>query len=262
MMNGDQCSLFDIYQQIASIYQREHEPFDRELFKKLKDIVTALVVVNPENRMKLIDACQKLYDLENFIKSKGIRTFLLLNSFEQTDDPSMLDVENSTRTLSTGASTKVFTTETNGIAQRITQRLSKLCSSISTMRLLCYALVQFLEKHLHNSDLLKKLRRIILEVPMSSKLTTKQGEFLTKLLTICCGVISPRSLNGLNFDRYDENQIVAQEQNISEFFLIFIGDSRVKEYWRFFEHALVKIIRLRRLVYQNWSPCSTRLASS
>ena len=147
-----------------------------------------------------------------------IKEFLLLNSFKQTDDPSMYDVENSTRTLSTGASLKVFTTETNGNAQRITQRLTKLCSTISTMRLLCFALFQFLEKHLHNNDKLKKLRRMILEAPISSKLTSKEGEFIIKLLSICCGVISPCSLNGLNYDRHDENQIVAQEQNISEFF--------------------------------------------
>ena len=40
--------------------------------------------------------------------------------------------------------------------------------------------------------------------------------FLQKLLAICCGVISPRSLNGLNHCNLDNDFHTAnQEQNIS-----------------------------------------------
>ena len=39
--------------------------------------------------------------------------------------------------------------------------------------------------------------------------------FLEKLLAICCGVISPKSLNGLNHCNLDNDfQIANQEQNI------------------------------------------------
>ena len=47
---------------------------------------------------------------------------------------------------------------------------------------------------------------------------TKKDEpmFLQKLLAICCGVISPRSLNGLNHCNLDNDfHIANQEQNIS-----------------------------------------------
>ena len=40
--------------------------------------------------------------------------------------------------------------------------------------------------------------------------------FLQKLLAICCGVISPRSLNGLNHCNLDDDfHIANQQQNIS-----------------------------------------------
>ena len=44
----------------------------------------------------------------------------------------------------------------------------------------------------------------------------KEATFLQEILAICCGVISPRSLNGLNHCNVDNDfHIANQEQNIS-----------------------------------------------
>ena len=48
--------------------------------------------------------------------------------------------------------------------------------------------------------------------------TNNEPVFLEKVLTIFCGVISPRSLNGLNHMNLDNDfHIANQEQNISTF---------------------------------------------
>ena len=45
--------------------------------------------------------------------------------------------------------------------------------------------------------------------------------FLQELIVICCGVISPRSLNGLNRMNVDNDyHLVNQSQNISMFLII------------------------------------------
>ena len=56
------------------------------------------------------------------------------------------------------------------------------------------------------------------EVVQDQKNNNKKDEplFLQELLAICCGVISPRSLNGLNHGNLDNDfQIAHQFQNIS-----------------------------------------------
>ena len=109
------------------------------------------------------------------------------------------------------------------------------------MRLLSYALVKFIndlyDNQKFNGD--KKARDELVnkilkypDNPESSKKKEEQKEtaeqkekgfknakketfYIDKFLTICCGVISPTSLNGLNHCHLDDDfQIATQKQNI------------------------------------------------
>ena len=250
--------MFEVYKTMATIFKVpvKYAQLDMELFKMLKEIITQLVLVKPENRMKLQDARNKLEELDRFANAQDFN-FLLLNSFLQNeDDPAFQNTDettqNSLRLMNEIRSTRLFTIPTTGDEKKLTQRLTNLCVSVSAMRLLSYALVEFLGDKNHfsgNSEALKKLTDQILkypENPESSKKTAAEREdakapvfeaggsstapdgfkqgltpakkepyFIHKLLTICCGVISPRSLNGLNYCHLDDNfHIAAQEQNI------------------------------------------------
>ena len=248
--------MFEVYKTMATIFEVpvKYAQLDMELFKMLKEIITQLVLVKPENRMKLQDARIKLEELDRFANAQDFN-FLLLNSFLQNeDDPAFQNTDettqNSLRLMNEIRSTRLFTIPTTEEDRKISQRLTNLCVSGSAMRLLSYALVEFLRKHFTgDSKSLKELTDKILkypENPESSKKTAAEREdakapvfeaggsstapdgfkqgltpakkepyFIHKLLTICCGVISPRSLNGLNYCHLDDNfHIAAQEQNI------------------------------------------------
>ena len=256
--------MFEVYKQMASIFNvnLEHVKFDLELFKKLKEIITKLVLVKPESRMKLEEARQKLKELDQFTTNEDgskINNFLLLDPFLQhDDDPTLLNTDettqNSLRLMNEIRNTRLFTIPTTGEDKKLTQRLTNLCVSVSAMRLLSYALVEFLEKKIYVSRDRKaweEVKNRILKYPdnpESSKKTPEQREaaqmevfetgsssknpdgfnkslqpvkkekfFIHELLTICCGVISPRSLNGLNHCHLDDDfHIAAQQQNIRE----------------------------------------------
>ena len=250
--------MFEAYNAMAKIFnvpiQLQDAQSDVKLFNILKEIVSKLVVVKPENRMKLQDAREKLAELDEFTKTKDYN-FLLLNPFLQNDnDPAFQNTDettqNSLRLMNEIRSTRLFTIPTTGDEKKLTQRLTNLCVSVSAMRLLSYALVEFLVKHFTGDrknlkDLTDKILKYP-ENPESSKKTAEEREaakapvyeaggsssapdgfkqgltpakkepyFIHKLLTICCGVISPRSLNGLNNCHLDDDfHIAAQEQNI------------------------------------------------
>ena len=251
--------MFEVYKTMATIFKVpvKYAQLDMELFKMLKEIITQLVLVKPENRMKLQDARNKLEELDRFANAQDFN-FLLLNSFLQNeDDPAFQNTDettqNSLRLMNEIRSTRLFTIPTTGDEKKLTQRLTNLCVSVSAMRLLSYALVEFLEKHFTgDSKNLKKLTDKILkypENPESSKKTPEEREaattpvyeadgssnvpggfkqglnpvkkepyFIHKLITICCGVISPRSLNGLNHCHLDDDfHIAAQEESIRKF---------------------------------------------
>ena len=251
--------MFEVYKTMAGIFNAplKDAQFDLNLFKILKEIITQLVVVKPENRMKLQDARKKLEELDQFTKIKDFN-YLLLKSFTQNeDDPTLTNTDettqNSLRLMNEIRSTRLFTIPTTGDDKKLTQRLTNLCVAVSAMRLLSYALVEFLEVHFTGDrKKLKELTDQILkypENPESSKKTPEEREtarepvyeagsssnapdgfkqglnpvkkepyFIHKLITICCGVISPRSLNGLNHCHLDDDfHIAAQEQNIRKF---------------------------------------------
>ena len=251
--------MFEVYKTMAT--EVFNEPlkydFDFKLFITLKQIITQLVVVKPENRMKLQDARTRLDELDQFTKMQDFN-FLLLKSFLQNeDDPTLTNTDettqNSLRLMNEIRSTRLFTIPTTGDDKKLTQRLTNLCVAVSAMRLLSYALVDFLEKHFTGDR--KKFQELTDKIlkypdnPESSKKTPEEREaarepvleagpssnapdgfkqgynpvkkepfFIHKLITICCGVISPRSLNGLNHCHLDDNfHIAAQEQNIRKF---------------------------------------------
>ena len=171
--------------------------------------------------MKLQDARAKLEELDQFAKTKDFN-YLLLNSFIQTEnDPTMTNTDETTQNslglMDEIRSTRLFTTgESSEDDKKLTQRNTNLCVSVSAMRLLSYALVEFLEKTFTGDrKTLKDLTDKILKYSENPTQVEREPRFIRKLVTICCGVISPRSLNGLNHGHLDDDyQIGAQEQNI------------------------------------------------
>ena len=204
--------MFEVYKKMAIYCQVPSRDLDLKLFIKLKDIIKKLVVVKPEQRMTLENAREKLNELDKFTHN-----FLFLNPLVQNnDDPFNATDEtsqNSYGLMDEVNSKQLFTISTTGNEKKLTQRTTNLCVSITAMRLLSYALVDFLKLHC-NSDLTawNDLKNSILKYPEENS-----NAFIRQLITICCGVISPKSLNGLNhFRRDDPYQKAAQEQNIRE----------------------------------------------
>ena len=242
--------MFEVYKKMASILNvpSSNDNQDLELFKRLKAIITKLVVVKPDDRMKLQAARDELEKLEKLTDN-----FILLNPFLQHhDDPTMTHTDettqNSLRLMNEIRSTRLFTIPTTGEDKKLTQRLTNLCVSVTAMRLVSYALVDFLEPRFKGSSKeWEDLKKTILKYPDNPEKKTKEQReidnlqeyasadgpdgnkilkevkkekshlFIQQLITICCGVISPRSLNGLNHCNLDDDfHIAAQEQNIRE----------------------------------------------
>ena len=143
---------------------------------------------------------------------------------------------------------RLFTMPTTGDEMKLTQRNTNLCVSIAAMRLICFAFIVFLEKNIRpdKRSELKSLCESIIRNPKAPDSKKKDNEstdqtsgseltpagaipqatenqdkkekvtFLQELLAICCGVISPRSLNGLNHCILDDDfHKEHQQQNIS-----------------------------------------------
>ena len=243
--------MFEVNETMASklkVYV-ENSPFLFKFFNLLNEIITQLVVVKPENRMKLEDARFKLEELHQVTKSTGYN-FLLLNAFLQDEnDPVLQNIDenslNSLMFLNEIRSTSYFSFLTTEEDKNLGQRLAYLIDSVTAMRLLSYALVEFLENHFTGDNkALKELTYKILKypaIPESPKYTPEEREalktpeferstsnnpdgfnkglnpvkrepfFIHKLLTICCGVISPRSLN-------ENNNNLAPDRNIRKLF--------------------------------------------
>ena len=108
--------MFEVYKTIADIFKvpLKDAQYDLKLFKILKEIITQLLVVKPEKRMKLQDAREKLEELDQFAKTKDFN-YLLLNSFIQTEnDPTMTNTDETTQNslglMDEIRSTRLFTT--------------------------------------------------------------------------------------------------------------------------------------------------------
>ena len=214
--------MLEVYKTMATKSEAsvKYTQIDLDLFKLLKEIITQLLVVKPEKRMKLQDARDKLKELDQFTKTIDFN-YMLLNSFipQSEDDPTLSNIDetnNAMILMNEIRSTRLFTIPTTGDDKKLTQRLTNLCVSVSAMRLLSYALVEFLEKTFTGDrKTLKYLTDKILKYSENPTQVEREPRFIRKLITICCGVISPRSLNGLNHGHLDDDfQIAAQEQNI------------------------------------------------
>ena len=237
-------SMFEVYKRISSIYDDSlsNDNQDLELFTKLKAIITPLLAVKPEERMKLIDARKKLDELDQF------RHFLLLDSFLQQNDSTMThtdeNTQNSFSLMDEIRNTRLFTIPVAGEEMELTQRSTNLCVPITAMRLLSYALVDFLEPYCRsNSTVWNEIIKKILKYPDVARtsadapegyhapegfqalkpssetvLRKKDTVLIQQLILICCGVISPRSLHGLNHCHLDDAYYIeAQVQNIREY---------------------------------------------
>ena len=117
------------------------------------------------------------------------------------------------------SSSKIFGNERN-MLRKVTQGRTNLCVSFAAMRLLSYTLMEFLKhifmdhaENFKNDEKLNDLENIILN--FGNDTDGSNSLFFLQLITICCGVISPRALNGLNHCYHDDKfQITAQEQDI------------------------------------------------
>ena len=218
--NDNEFSMFLLLRHILYSHNNdlnnEDFEFDWQLFCQLKDIITELVIFKPESRMKLEDALQKLQKLEELKNSKRfekINGFTLLDPSLQAvlhDDPTMAvestPTQNTYPLADIVRDTRIFTSSSKENQMHFTQRNTNLCVSFAAMKLLCFALIEFIERH--NNDDKKSLTKLV-------KFISEDHKFIAELLTICCNVISPRSLIGLNHCHLDDQiQISRQEQNI------------------------------------------------
>ena len=199
--------MFEVYKKFAIFFNMNFdEVLDLKFYEKLKDIITKLVAVKPEERMTIFQAHFELNELKKYAQD-----FIFLNPLPKNKDDSAKSAEENTQIsfalMDEISDTRLFTNSTYGI--KLTQRTTNLCVSITAMRLLSYALVDFLEFDYNGeASALNDKKRSILKYP---------NVFIKELVTICCGVISPRSLNGLNHCKLDDDfKIAAQEQNIRE----------------------------------------------
>ena len=238
--------MFEVYKSLALHFNADlgDEQLDLVFFEKLKNIIIKLLYIQPEKRMKLKDARKQLNELSEFQHH-----FLLLKSFEPSkNDLTMTYVDettqNSLRLMDEIRNTRLFTIQTTGDDMKLTQRSTNLCVSFTAMRMLSYALWEFLDQHSESTKVQwKDLKMRILAYPeISNSRTTQERHiqethssldkptlrtikktilesksFINNLILICCAVISPRSLNGLNHCHLDDNfQMAAQQQNIRE----------------------------------------------
>ena len=221
--NGDDYSMFLLLNHILKHTGENDDNWT--LFCKLKNIITNLVVVKPECRMKLEDAGIELEDLnKNEISNTN---FTLLDPSLQTilnDDVTPTSKDTPTQNtygLQDDISTSRFlTTSSMDYELNLSQRNTNLCVAYSAMRLLSYSLIEFLNRPGIFKDKEQTLAEItdkVLKLGNRNNTGNYGGQFFKQLLKICCCVISPRSLTGLNHAHLDEIfQIDAQEQNIRE----------------------------------------------
>ena len=208
--------MFEVYKKLATFFNMNFdEVLDLEFYEKLKNIITKLVAVKPEERMTLREAQKGLNELEKFTHN-----FLLLNPLPENTDDAAKSVEENTQVsfalMDEIRHTRVFTNPTSGDESKLTQRTTNLCVSFTAMRLLSYALVNFLDNENTTASLTATLRRLIM-TDLKESILKYPNDFIRELILICCGVISPRSLNGLNHSKLDDEfQTAAQEQNIRE----------------------------------------------
>ena len=212
--NNDNYSMFLLLGHILK-HKKENE-LNWSLFGKLKNLITKLVVVKPECRMKLEDAGKKLEDLNKNEISNTNDSFTLLDPSLQTilnDDVATTSkdtpTQNSYGLMDDVRLSRILTSSMDDEIN-LSQRNTNLCVTYSAMRLLSFALIQFLKR----SEIFKNNKQAL------SEITTKvlnDGQFFNSLLKICCFVISPRSLTGLNHAHLDEFfQINGQVQTIRE----------------------------------------------
>ena len=225
-----------------------------ELFEALKNLTTKLLIVGSKNRMRLKDARTTLKTIKSFIKTREIEDFILLKLclFDLDDYPFLQNTDETTQNslklmneirekyipfagrneatkLTYGrmdqiSSSKLFENQIK-VLKKLTQGKTNLCVTFAAMRLLSYTTIEFIRnlfaKNAENFDekILNDLENNILNFDNNTWFLDQASEssspFILQLITICCGVISPRSLNGLNHCNLDNQfQIKAQEQDI------------------------------------------------
>ena len=222
--SNDEPSLLETFGRSGTLFNSECDPeFNLDFFERLKYIVTGLVRVNPADRMRLTEARKVLEELDRISKNEKYRSTKLLTLDETTQHASDFDraeidesSQNSYNLMDGITNHGILTFATGNEELILTQRETMLCVTMSAMYLLSFELVEFLKQlelpESRSQELVQEINKI-LEVPDQRESGT--ACFFTKLVTICCGVVSPRSLIGLNHANLDQQfQISAQEQNI------------------------------------------------
>ena len=201
-------SMFLLLRHILKSHKSDLE-VNWKVFLELKVIISGLAYFKPEGRMKLENAGKKLEELKKY----GLNKFTLLDPILQTvmhDDLSETTPTNKTYALGDLiGSSQLFTLSTAEDELHLTQRNTRLCVSFAAMKLLCFALIEFLEQPCNFNENKQALEDSVDKV--------SKDDFMQQLLSICCNVISPRPLNGLNYGHFDDYfNISSQAQNISK----------------------------------------------
>jgi len=199
----------------------------------------------------------KLKEAREILKSlKSLNDFLFLKKFIHDEhDPIMTNTDETTQAsmhlMNQIRNSRLFTMPSLGDVMQLTQRDTNLCVAIAAMRLLSYAFIAFLAENIkqekrqelatlcdeiisfpktdskkedkkNESDMnpsMDPMAMVLMERDAAAENQDKKDKptFLQKLLAICCGVISPKSLNGLNHCNIDNDfQTANQEQNIRD----------------------------------------------
>ena len=225
--NNDNYSMFLLLGHILK-HKKENE-LNWSLFGKLKNLITKLVVVKPECRMKLEDAGKKLEDLNKNEISNTNDSFTLLDPSLQTilnDDVATTSTTDERIAMDTPTQNSYGLMDDLRLSRilmssmddelNLSQRNTSLCVTYSAMRLLSFSLIEFLERTEIDEQALSQIMEEVLHGQIIKGQFIK-GHFIKQLLKICCFVISPRSLTGLNHAHLDEIfQINTQVQNIRE----------------------------------------------
>ena len=231
--NEETFSIFEIFSKISYHFNVDVSSEERHLFEYLKDIVTKLLMVEPHDRMKLEDVYKRLPYLETLTKimvATNGNNFCLLNPSLNFGDISITTRTDDPTQQTHGRMDEIRTTRlfTEHNKPEFTQRNTYLCVPISAMRLLSYELVEFVKNHgnFGDDEALKELEYTVIAIHEGIPRTSHQ--FLKQLITICCNVISPRSLNGLNH-RHLDDQKTKQTQQIRKLVRRVLVGSRLQE---------------------------------
>ena len=163
------------------------------------DPTMALTDETTQNSLRLMNEIRST-SLWTLNEVKGTRLFTLPTPYDDKTVQTCLALMDGVKSPNLNT---ILSSDDENPNSYLIQAFNNLCVTITAMRLLSYGLLDFLRDNC-SQIVLKDLKTLILKNQKN-------------LINICCGVISPRPLNGLNQCKLDDDfQIAAQVQNMRE----------------------------------------------